>query len=324
MFSFLEAGLKTKEAYNIATRKPNNIPKPNNTRKSVSVITPPPTKRRMLYNRPEELQALKEQWVVNANTEALLQTKSGEELENLFLYYLKTKKESFLQQKRQEITQEGFTIIDNAASQYLDMLKNIMRQNAIDMVLLRPEAEISKLISETTKSIAEVSTKVTKVPNAERLDLIVEKEYLQFFLSVMKEALQMKKNNKYAPSTTEAPALNTSYLKERNFSMEGRKVLNNMTLRSNMGRNKPLTNSQVNARRMVAMKMAKGEPVSMEEKVRAGILTMPKPSIPKPSTPKPITTNIAYPKPAYPKPTGPKPNRKAAVGGRKTRRNRKQ
>lgn len=84
------------------------------------------------------------------------------------------------------------------------------------------------------------------------------------------------KNNLYVASNMEAPELNMSYLNERNFNV--RKNFNLEVLGSSVGRNKKLTQNQMNARRNVAIKMAKGEPVSYIEKVRAGIVTIPKPS----------------------------------------------
>jgi hypothetical protein len=93
-------------------------------------------------------------------------------------------------------------------------------------------------------------------------------------------------NNKYVPSTTEVPELNLSYLKERNFNV--RKDFNKMVLESQMRETVPLTNTQVNARRIVTMKMARGEPVTMGEKIQAGIVAIPKPSMPRPPKPAPL------------------------------------
>lgn len=299
------AGLTAKQAYNVRSR--------NTSRKNSPVVT----KTTVMYTTPAELEALKEQWTVNTTTQNILQAKDTDELDELFKYYLKTKKLTFIDFSKKKIAKEGFNVIDKATSEYLDLLKGVMREKATMMLAGKSEEELRKLIGDTNKFISQASINASKAPNDQRIDLIVEKEHFQFFLTLLKEALQRKKNNKYVPSTTEAPALNTSYLNERNFNV--RKGLNNITLRSSMGRNKSLTNSQVNARRMVAMKMARGEPVSMDEKMRAGIVSFPKPSMPKPNASKP-----AYPKPAFPKPTGPRPNRAPPVGGRKTRRNRKQ
>jgi hypothetical protein len=215
----------------------------------------------------------------------------------LFKDYLKTKKLTFLDFSKKRIAKERFNIIDEATSQYLDLLKAVMREKAKMILAGKSEEDLRKLIGDTNKYISQASIAASQAQDDERIDLIVEKEHFQFFLTLLKEALQMKKNNKYVPSSMAAPALNTSYLNERNFNV--RKGLNNITLRSNMGRNKALTNTQVNARRMVAMKMAKGEPVTMQEKIMAGIVVPPKP-------------------------TGPRPNRKPSVGGKTTRRNRKQ
>jgi hypothetical protein len=279
------AGLTAKQAYNVRSR--------NTTRKNSPVIT----KTTVMYASPAELEALKEEWTVKPNTEAYFQNQDTDKLDELFKDYLKTKKLTFLDFSKKRIAKERFNIIDEATSQYLDLLKAVMREKAKMILAGKSEEDLRKLIGDTNKYISQASIAASQAQDDERIDLIVEKEHFQFFLTLLKEALQMKKNNKYVPSSMEAPALNTSYLNERNFNV--RKGLNNITLRSNMGRNKALTNSQVNARRMVAMKMAKGEPVTMQEKIMAGIVV--------PS-----------------KPTGPRPNRKPSVGGRKTRRNRKQ
>ena len=91
-----------------------------------------------------------------------------------------------------------------------------------------------------------------------------------------------KNRNIYVPSTTEAPELNRNYLAERNFNV--RKGLNNMLLRSAMRPNQ-LTNSQIAARREVAMMMARGEHVPIGKKIEAGMkVTFPKPTMPKPAS----------------------------------------
>ena len=87
------------------------------------------------------------------------------------------------------------------------------------------------------------------------------------------------KNNLYVASDMEAPELDMSYLNERNFNV--RKNFNLEVLGSSVGRNKKLTQNQIMARRNVAMKMAKGEPVSYIDKVRAGMVAIPKPSMPR-------------------------------------------
>jgi len=263
------------------------------TRKNSPVIT----KTTVMYASPAELEALKEEWTVKPNTEAYFQNQDTDKLDELFKDYLKTKKLTFLDFSKKRIAKERFNIIDEATSQYLDLLKAVMREKAKMILAGKSEEDLRKLIGDTNKYISQASIAASQAQDDERIDLIVEKEHFQFFLTLLKEALQMKKNNKYVPSSMAAPALNTSYLNERNFNV--RKGLNNITLRSNMGRNKALTNTQVNARRMVAMKMAKGEPVTMQEKIMAGIVVPPKP-------------------------TGPRPNRKPSVGGKTTRRNRKQ
>jgi hypothetical protein len=296
------AGLTASQAYKGPSR--------NTTRKNSPVVT----KTTVMYTSPAELEALKEEWTVKPNTEAYFQNQDTDKLDELFKDYLKTKKLTFLDFSKKRIAKERFNIIDTATSQYLELIKAAMREKAIMMLAGKTEEDLRKLIGETNTLISQASISASKAPDDERIDWIVEKEHYQFFLTLLKEALQMKKTNKYVPSSMEAPALNTSYLNERNFN--SRKGMNNMVLSSSMGRNKNLTNRQKNARRIVAMKMAKGEPVTYAEKYNAGIVKMPKPSMPKPNASKP-----AYPKPAYPKPTGPKP---IAVGGKKTRRNRKQ
>jgi hypothetical protein len=279
-------------------------PPRNTTQKNTPVVT-----KTTLYASPAELEALKEEWTVKPNTEAYFQNQDTDKLDELFKDYLKTKKLTFLDFSKKRIAKERFNIIDTATSQYLELIKATMREKAIMVLAGKTEEDLRKIIGDTNKYIAEASIAASKAPDDERIDWIVEKEHYQFFLTLLKEALQMKKTNKYVPSSMEAPALNTSYLNERNFN--SRKGMNNMVLSSSMGRNKNLTNKQKNARRIVAMKMAKGEPVSMDEKMRAGIVSFPKPAYPKPIGPK--TTG--------PKPIGPKP---IAVGGKKTRRNRKQ
>jgi len=300
------AGLTASQAYKGPSRNTSR----NTTRKNSPVVT----KTTVMYTSPAELEALKEEWTVKPNTEAYFQNQDTDKLDELFKDYLKTKKLTFLDFSKKRIAKERFNIIDTATSQYLELIKAAMREKAIMMLAGKTEEDLRKLIGETNTLISQASISASKAPDDERIDWIVEKEHYQFFLTLLKEALQMKKTNKYVPSSMEAPALNTSYLNERNFN--SRKGMNNMVLSSSMGRNKNLTNRQKNARRIVAMKMAKGEPVTYAEKYNAGIVKMPKPSMPKPNASKP-----AYPKPAYPKPTGPKP---IAVGGKKTRRNRKQ
>jgi hypothetical protein len=318
------AGLMAKQAYNV---RPSNT-----TRKNTPVATP--TRRPRLYNNPAELTTLKQNWTVNDTTYTILEDKTTDELDALFKHYLKTKKGIYLDFKRDKIGKEGFNVIDTATSQYLEIIKKIMREKAILMLAGKTESDLRKLIAETNKLISQVALDVTKVPDEQRIDMIVEKEHLQFFLTLLKEGLERKKTNLYAPSTAEAPSLNTSYLNERNFSLKGREKLNNRTLRSSFGRNKELTNSQRNARRIVAMKMARGEPVTHDEKYNAGIVKMRKPSMPKPpmppmngippkpSMPKPSMPKPSMPKPSMPKPSMPKPT-PSSVGGRKTRRNRK-
>jgi hypothetical protein len=270
-------------------------PSYSTTRKNTAVAA----RRPRLYNNPAELTKLKENWTVKNDTYTTLEQEETDVLDKLFKHYLKTKKGIYFDFKRDKIGKERFNIIDTATSQYLELIKAAMREKAIMVLAGKTEDDLRKIIGDTNKYIAEASIAASKAPDDERIDWIVEKEHYQFFLTLLKEALQMKKTNKYVPSSMEAPNLNTSYLNERNFN--SRKGMNNMVLSSSMGRNKNLTNRQKNARRIVAMKMARGEPVSMDEKMRAGI--------------------VSFPKPAYPKPTGPKP---IAVGGKKTRRNRKQ
>jgi hypothetical protein len=77
------------------------------------------------------------------------------------------------------------------------------------------------------------------------------------------------KNNLYIPSNTEAPELNLSYVRERNYNTH--KGLNNMVLRGTVARNQALSNNQVKARRNVTIKMAKGEPVTFDMKDAAGM-----------------------------------------------------
>ncbi len=130
-------------------------------------------------------------------------------------------------------------------------------------------------------------------------------------LLTRKKKVNKPKNNIYVPSNTEAPAVNLSYVGNRNASV--RNNFNAMVVGSTS--NKPLTNKQKAARTAVARKMAMGQPVTYQEKVNAGMIAFPKPTMPKP---------VGY----IPKPTGPRPNRPAAiprpaVGGKKTRRNRK-
>jgi hypothetical protein len=84
--------------------------------------------------------------------------------------------------------------------------------------------------------------------------------------------------NLYVPSNTPAPELNMSYVENRNESV--RNLLNWTTTGSSS--EIPLTNNQTYARMQVARKMARGEPVSTHEKVRAGIVRFPKPQGPKP------------------------------------------
>lgn len=292
------AALTAKQASNGRSR--------NVTRKNI-VVAP---KRTLLYNNPAELEDLKKQWAVNDTTYNTLQGKETDELDELFKHYLKTKKLTFIDFSKKRIAKEGFNVIDKATSHYLDLLKSVMKEKAILMLAGKSEDELRKLIAQTNKLISQASIDASQAPNDKRIDLIVEKEHFQFFLTLLKDALQMKKNNKYVPSTTEAPTLNTSYLKERNFNV--RKGFNKMVLESQMREGNPLTNTQLNARRMVAMKMARGQPVTMGEKIQAGIVAFPKPTTPRPTVPKPL---------------GPKPNRSAdiprpASGGKRTTRKR--
>ena len=88
-------------------------------------------------------------------------------------------------------------------------------------------------------------------------------------------------NNLYVPSNTEAPNVNLSYVKNRNESV--RNALNATMVGYNPNANKPLTNKQKAARIEVARKMARGEPVTLLEKINAGMsVTIPKPKGPKP------------------------------------------
>lgn len=86
------------------------------------------------------------------------------------------------------------------------------------------------------------------------------------------------KKNLYVPSNTPTPELNRSYVQNRNESV--RNLLNWTTTGSSS--EKQLTNNQTYARMQVARKMARGAPVTMQEKVSAGIVSFPKPLGPKP------------------------------------------
>lgn len=110
-------------------------------------------------------------------------------------------------------------------------------------------------------------------------------------------------SNVYVPSNTEAPNVNLSYVKNRNESV--RNALNEMMVgRSFNGSQPNLTNTQRAARTEVARKMARGESVSMAEKVAAGM-------------------RPAYPKPSYPKPSGPRPSTSGGKRSRKASRRRR-
>ena len=85
-------------------------------------------------------------------------------------------------------------------------------------------------------------------------------------------------NNLYVPSNTPMPELNMSYVQNRNESSHN--ALNWMV--TGRTEEKPLTNKQTIARIEVARKMASGKPVSFQEKINAGIVTLPKPKGPKP------------------------------------------
>ena len=268
------AALTAKQASNGRSR--------NATRKN-AVVAPKST---LLYSNPAELEDLKRQWTVNATTYNALQGKDTDELDELFKYYLKTKKLTFIDFSKKRIAKEGFNVIDKATSQYLDLLKSVMKEKAIIMLAGKSEEDLRKLVAQTNKLIAQASIDASQAPNDKRIDLIVEKEHFQFFLTLLKDALQMKKNNKYVASPTEAPALNTSYLKERNFNI--RKNFNKTILQSRMRESAPLTNAQAKARRIVAMKMARGEPVNYAEKMQAGIVAIPKPTMPRPTKPAPL------------------------------------
>lgn len=117
-------------------------------------------------------------------------------------------------------------------------------------------------------------------------------------------------SNIYVPSTFEAPELNMSYLSERNYNTH--KGLNTMVLEGIVGRNKELTPNQVKARRNVVIKMAKGEPVSFNEKIKAGMISFPKPAGPRPASR--VSPNKSKP---------PAATSRASMGGKRTRRHRK-
>jgi len=104
------AGLTAKQAYNVRSR--------NTTRKNSPVIT----KTTVMYASPAELEALKEEWTVKPNTEAYFQNQDTDKLDELFKDYLKTKKLTFLDFSKKRIAKERFNIIDEATSQYLDLL----------------------------------------------------------------------------------------------------------------------------------------------------------------------------------------------------------
>ena len=288
-------------------------------KKKAPVSMPAPAAPSLMYSRPENLEALKAEWTVNDTTRNVLQSKTTDELDALFKHYLKAKKQTSIDFSRKRIAKEGFNVIDKAATDYLTLIKDISKEKAILMLAGKSEKEIQSLIAQTNKLVTQASIDATKVETSEeRLEFLVEKEYLQFVVSLLKEVLQLKKNNKYVPSETVAPALNTSYLNERNFDV--RKGLNKITLESSMGRNKNLTNRQINARRIVAMKMARGEPVTLSEKVSAGIVNMPKPAYPKPSTPKPVSQKPSMPRPPPPRMMTPEMIAASVTSGGNTRK----
>ena len=283
-------------------------------KKKAPVSMPAPAAPSLMYSRPENLEALKAEWTVNDTTRNVLQSKTTDELDALFKHYLKAKKQTSIDFSRKRIAKEGFNVIDKAATDYLTLIKDISKEKAILMLAGKSEKEIQSLIAQTNKLVTQASIDATKVETSEeRLEFLVEKEYLQFVVSLLKEVLQLKKNNKYVPSETVAPALNTSYLNERNFDV--RKGMNNMILESSMGRNKNLTNRQRNARRIVAMKMARGEPVTLSEKVSAGIVNMP-----KPSTPKPVSQKPSMPRPPPPRMMTPEMIAASVTSGGNTRK----
>ena len=114
----------------------------------------------------------------------------------------------------------------------------------------------------------------------------VAKQNLGMFRSPAARKILGTRKQKRVPNT-KAPNVNLSYVKNRNESF--RNVFNEMVVSSNVSHNKPLTNKQKEVRITVARKMARGEPVTMQEKFNAGMVTFPKPSMPKPPPPKMMT-----------------------------------
>ena len=119
---------------------------------------------------------------------------------------------------------------------------------------------------------------LNSVPNAKNTT-VKSKPLMNLFRSPFAKKLTQKtkaktiKNNLYVPSTTEMPEVNLSYVKEMNWKGNARK---------NLFANQTLTNAQRVARNEVKRKMIQGIPVTLQEKVRAGMVTLPKPKGPKP------------------------------------------
>lgn len=239
----LETGLSASQGFKGA-KKATALPPP-----------PPPV---------ENLSSLRAEWEINEAQIAKIDSLSFEELDDLFVDMMSTKKLTSRQVRTGQISREKGQIIDMATSDYIRLIKEAYLTMAMESTVPVSSATLQKAIAEQNKETAVLSSKKAQIADPEeKLKAEAEVELSQFKTTVFKEALKKEQMKASAP-----PPLNLSYVGERNES-NARTAFN-----LQMGR----TPERIAA----ARKMARGEPLTMQEKVRAGIVTLPKPLGPKP------------------------------------------
>ena len=216
----------------------------------------------------ENLSGLRAEWEINEAQIAKIDTMSFEELEDLFVDMLSTKKLTSRQVRTGQISREKGQIIDLATSEYIRLIKEAYLTMANESTVPVSSATLQKAIAEQNKETAVLSSKKAQIADhEEKLKAEAEVELSQFKTSVLKEALKKEQMKASAP-----PPLNLSYVGERNES-NARTAFN-------------LQLGRTPERIAAARKMARGESLTMQEKVNAGIVTLPKPLGPKPTRPK--------------------------------------
>lgn len=153
---------------------------------------------------------------------------------------------------------------------------------------------VSNMASKLTSKVGSIfGKKANQMPTPTPAPVVSAAPSLNLYKSKAASALRARTrknkpvNNTHVASNTQAPNVNLSYVKNRNNSV--RNALNQMMVGRSFNRSTPnLSNSQRAARIEVARKMARGEPVDYFEKVRAGMVTIPKPKGPRPTAPNPM------------------------------------